>query len=207
MKNKTYIPEKQIAVEITTLNQILPEGTKTQINKIASKTGLNLYHRSKMENMSKFWLKTIAEMDALPVADPWRKQMQEHFAWNNRTEAKYILEYMDHAGTRKEYQTVCAWDPRELVFYLGHIADKYHLPQITVEECFKLETKSLFTSYSKSNCDKAALDLTKNTIKALDSLFADADADMRFRIQNVVNIYLNSDTVDFDQIHEIINQP
>jgi hypothetical protein len=157
-------------------------------------------------NRQAYWDYCINKRDADPESK-FLKKMRNEGKMHRLNEPDFIIEYMQTSGLYDDYVIICNWNPREIVFYIGYICDKYYLPKPSLYDVFFMDVKQFFGSYGKKNADKKALAYTSTIQKALDTLFADVSMDQRYRIASCVNLYMCDQQASFDELNEILHKP
>ncbi len=206
---KWYLPDADISKLSAMAEMILPADHFSKLKKIAKKYGLALNTASRI-NQQTFWAMVMSKLNDLPADDNFRKQCTENNTWQNRnSDYTLVFEYMKHADFWKEYEFLClpAWKAFET--FTSNLMD-YGLPNTGLKSFIDQDGsyKDYFQQYSKSNCDKRALELSKSILKTLeDSLVQELNSVERFNLGSAIFDYCKQadpEALNIDTLHQKI---
>jgi hypothetical protein len=214
---KTYITEEQINEIERVLNQYISPEYIANIKRINKRYGIEFNHDTKT-NMQLFYSMVIREIDNLPYTDYWKKDLnRRNLHWNNNDHSKgvsmellpTIQNYMEIKGYVEDYQYFVINNTTELEDYLSRVEREFKV-KLTIPELIDLQPnfKKLLNKFSKQNCDKEAIEQTKNILSIIDKMYGGEFLKVNAVLGTYTDLMIKGKSKEeiFDSIHCIINK-
>jgi len=214
---RTYITDEQITDIEGVFNQYLSPEYIANIKRISKRYGIEFNHDTKT-NMNLFYSMVITEIDNLPYNDYWKKDLnRRNLNWNNNDHSKgvpmelmpTVQNYMELRGYMDDYQFFARNNTRELEDYLARLARELKI-EIAIPELIELypNFKKHLNKFSKQNCDKEAIEQTKNILSIIEKMYGGEFLKVNAVLGTYTDLMIKGKDKEeiFDSIHYIINK-